>query len=893
MSRWKEEIRLRLAKVMVEPTREAEIVEELAQHLEDLYQESVSAGATNREAHGAALSELNDGGLLARELRRVERTLTREPVALGTRRKSMIGDLWQDLRYGTRALRKNPGFTAIAVITLALGIGANTAIFSVVNGVLLRPLPYPEPERLMMVCAVKLESAQDKLPLCEADFLDWKSQNHVFESIAGFSSNRFSYSGGETPEQLNGAWVTADFFSTLGVQPALGRGFLPEEDQPKAPQTAVISDVFWRRHLGSNPDVIGQQITLNARPFTIIGVMPSGFSFPEKDTELWAIDRLAPTRRGPYYMWGLGKLNRGATLASAQSEMDAIARGVQEQNNIPTRDWTWTSISLTERVVGKIRPALLVLLAAVVFVLLIACANIANLLLARATAREKEMAVRIALGASRTRLLRQLLTESLLLAGVGAAVGLPLAIWGVDVLVALSPADFPRLNEISVDARVLGVTLLAALVCGLIFGLAPAIQSSHIDLNESLKEGSRGGTDVSRRRRLRSALVVIEIAFSLMLLVGAGLMVKSFMKLQRVSPGFKPDHILTMHFSLPHVRYDSDEKINNYNRQLIERVTSVPGVEATGLSISLPPDQLDVSDSFTIEDKPWPPGSTELFVPIVMVSPEYFTTLGVPLIQGRGFNAADKQGAPGVVIINQTLAERYFADESPIGKRLKVGGANRPRNRWNEIVGVVGDVKYSGLDAKPEPAYYMPLEQNVWGAAYLVVRTSLSPASLTPAIREQIWQLDKDIPIANLATMDQLLSNSVAQPRFRTLLLGIFAALALVLASIGIYGVISYSVTQRTHEIGIRMALGAQARDVSALVVRQAMALALIGVSIGLAGAFWLTRLLEGLLFEVSTTDQATFAGVSALLVTVALLACWIPARRASRVDPMVALRCE
>lgn len=892
MPEWKQEIRQRLAELKLEPTREAEIVEELAQHLDDRYKELLAGGASAEESSRAALAELSESELLARELRRVERNVSREPVVLGTRRKNMIGDLWQDLRYGARSLRKNPGFTAIAVITLALGIGANTAIFSVVNGVLLRPLPYPEPDRLAMVYGITLQTAQEKSPLCEADFLDWKSQNHVFESIAGFSTNRFNYTGGESPEQLEGAWVTADFFSTIGVQPALGRAFLPGEDMPARPPTVVISDGFWRRRLGSSPNVLDQQITLNARAFSIIGVMPPGFSFPEKETELWAAERLAATRRGPYYMWGIGRLGPGATLDRAQSEMDLIARQVQDQINSPTRDWTWTSISLAERIVGKIRPALLVLLAAVFFVLLIACANIANLLLARATAREKEMSVRIALGASRARLLRQLLTESLLLAGVGAAAGLPLAIWGVRLLVALSPADLPRLQEISIDGRVLGFTLLAAVACGLIFGLAPALQSSRLNLNESLKEGGRG-TDGSGRRRLRSALVVTEIAFSLMLLVGAGLMVKSFMKLQSVSPGFRPDHILTMHLTLPRAKYDSDEKITSYYRQLIERVTALRGVEAAGLGISLPPNNLEVSDSFSIEGKPWPQGASEPIVPIVLTSPEYFTALGVPLLQGRGFNAMDREGSPLVVIINQTLAERYFADESPIGKRLKVGGADRPRNPWMEIVGVVGDLKYSGLDAKPEPTYYTPLAQDAWRAAYLVVRASMNPTNLTPAIREQIWDLDKDMPIANVATMDQLLAESVAQPRFRTLLLGIFAALALVLASVGIYGVISYSVTQRTHEIGIRMALGAQARDVMTLVIRQGMGLALIGVALGLAASFALTRVMESLLFEVSTSDQATFTGVAALLIAVAVLACWIPARRASRVDPMAALRCE
>jgi putative ABC transport system permease protein len=893
MPEWKDEIRRRLANVGLEPTREAEIVEELAQHLEDRYSELLAGAATDEQAYRAALAELSESELLARELRRVERPAMREPVVLGTGRKSMIGDTGQDLRYGLRSLRKNPGFTTIAVITLALGIGANTAIFSVVNGVLLRPLPYPEPERLVMVYATSLQASQKKIPLCAADFLDWKSQNQICESLAAFSTNRFNYTGGDYPERIEGAWVTADFFSTIGVQPALGRAFLPDEDQPQTPQTVVISDRFRRRYLGSIPNVIDQQITLNAKAYTVIGVMAPGFSFPEKDTELWAVEKLAPTRRGPYYMWGLGRLSPGATLEGSQSEMDSIARRVQDQINSPTRDWTWTSISLAERIVGNIRPALLVLLVAVLFVLLIASANIANLLLARATVREREMSVRIALGASRARLLRQLLTESLLLAVVGALAGLPLAIWGVRLLVALSPADLPRSQEISIDGRVLGFTLLVALVCGLIFGLAPALQSSRLNLNESLKEGGRSGTDGSGKRRMRNALVVTEIAFSLILLVGAGLMIKSFMKLQSVSPGFKPDHILTMHLTLPRVKYDTDEKITSYYRQLIERVAAVRGVEAAGLSLSLPPNNLEVSDSFTIEGKPWPPGTSEPFVPILFTSPEYFSALGIPLLEGRFFNATDKESSPLVVIINQTLAERYFPDESPIGKRFRTGGAERPRNPWMEIVGVVGDVKYSGLDAKPEPAYYVPLTQNAWRSAYLVARASLNPSSLLPELREQIWALDKDMPIAKVATMDQLLAESVAQPRFRTLLLGIFGALALVLASVGIYGVISYSVTQRTHEIGIRMALGAQARDVIKLVIKQGMAFTVVGVAIGLAASFALTRLMESLLFEVSTTDRATFACVAALLVAVAFLACWIPARRASRVDPMVALRYE
>jgi putative ABC transport system permease protein len=893
MINWKHEISKRLSSLNLDPAREQEIVDELAQHLEDRYEELIVGGAADHEAFSAAISELSDSELLRRELKLVESKISREPVVLGIGKRKIMEDLWQDLRYGLRSMRRNPAFTSIALITLALGIGANTAIFSVVNGVLLRPLSYPEPDRLMMVNAISLQGSQGKTPLCQADFLDWNAQNQVFANIAGFSTNRFNYTGGETPERIDGAWVTADFFATLGVQPALGRTFLTGEDIPGSTQTVVISDGFWRKYLASDPNVIDRQITLNLRPFTIIGVMPSGFSFPDKETQFWAAERLNPKRRGPYYIFGIGRLRPGATPEQARTEMDVIARQVQDQIKSPARDWTWTSVPLTENVVGKIRPVLLLLFAAVSFVLLIACANIANLLLVRATSRSREIAVRLALGASRGRLLRQLLTESLLLAAGGAAVGLPLAIWGLRLLISLSPTDFPRLNEINIDLRVLGFTLIAAALCGLIFGLAPALQSSRINLNETLKEGGRSGLDNATGRRLRNALVIAEVAFSLILLVGAGLMIKSFLTLQSVSPGFNPERILTMHLTLPRAKYDTDEKVNLYNRQLLEQLTALPGVEEAGLSISIPPNNLDISDSFTIEGKPWPEGSTPPFVPLVMISPGYFATIGVPLLQGRPFNENDKLGSPGVVIINQILAEQYFPGESPIGKRLKIGGPERPKNGWMEIVGLVGDVKYSGLESKPEPSYYLPLEQNVWGASYLAIRTASNPTSLTSAIRKQIWDIDRDIPIANLATMDQLLRESIAQPRFRSFLLGVFAVLALLLASIGTYGVISYSVTQRTHEIGIRMAMGAKARDVMMLVIKRGMAVTLIGVAIGVLGSLALTRLIESLLFQVSTTDLTTFVGVAGLLIAVALLACWIPARRASRVDPMTALRCE
>jgi putative ABC transport system permease protein len=802
-------------------------------------------------------------------------------------------NLLQDLRFGFRSLLKNPGFAIVAIITLGLGIGANTAIFSVVNGVLLRPLPYHEPARLAMVYVTRAQAPTEKAPLCQSDFVDWKSQNQVFENIAAYSTNRFNFSGGESPEQIQGAWVTADFFNTLAVQPVTGRAFLPDEDQPGIPQTVVISDGFWRRHLGANPNIINQQITLNSKAFTVIGIMPAGFSFPEKDVELWAAERLAPTRRGPYYMRGLARLRPDTTLEQAKVEMGVIAGRVQQQINSRDKDLTWTATSLTEATVGDIRTTLVVLAGAVVFVLLIASANVANLLLARATAREKEMSVRLALGASRARLLRQLLTESLLLALCGGTVGVFLAIWGIDLLLAISPSDIPRLQEIRIDGRVLGFTLLISAFSGLIFGLAPALQSSRLNLNESLKESGRSNTESIGRRRMRNTLIIAEIALSLMLLVGAGLMMKSFTKLQNVSPGFQPEQILTMNLTLPRAQYDSSEKVTSFYQQLINRLKTVPGVEAAGLTNSLPPNKLEVSDSFSIEGKPVAPGSSEPIVPIIFISPDYFNVLGVPLLEGRHFSEADQADSPPVVIINKTLADHYFPDENPIGKRFKAGGGEKNSNPWMEIVGVVGNVKYTGLDAKPESAYYLPAAQVGWRAMYLAVRTSSNPIDLARALRQEVWALDKDLPVTNVATMEQLLAESVAQPRFRTLLLGIFALVALVLASVGIYGVISYTVTRRTYEIGIRMALGAQTGEVLKLIIRQGMTLAVIGVSIGIAASLVLTRVMEKLLYEVSVTDEAIFAGVAGLLGLVALLACYIPARRATKVDPMIALRYE
>ncbi|HEX8184568.1 MAG TPA: ABC transporter permease [Blastocatellia bacterium] len=804
----------------------------------------------------------------------------------------------KDFRFAIRMLSKNPGFTVVAVIALALGIGANTAIFTVVNSVLLRPLPFKEPDRLVMTYGMDPKIGMDKLPLSVADYLDWRSRNQVFESVSAFSDNYFNYTSGETPEQVHGARVTADFFSTLGAQAQVGRVFQHEEDQPGTEAVVVVSYGFWQRQLAARPDVIGQQINLNSRPFTVVGVMPASFTYPE-EVVLWVAQKLdPPTRRGPYFMWGLGRLKPGATIEQARAEMNVIARNVQQEIRSTQNDWTFTAASLTEETVGNVRPALLFLLGAVVFVLLIASANVANLLLSRAASREKEIAIRTALGASRVRLVRQLLTESLLLALTGGAIGLLLALWGVDVLIGLSPENIPRLGEVRVDGGVLGFTFLISLASGIIFGLAPALYSSRPNLNESLKEGGRGASEGFGRRRLRRALVVSEIALSLMLLISAGLMIKSFLRLQNVSPGFNPENILTMQISLPGAKYSDNSKTSAFFQELLTKVESLPGVESAGLSFSLPPNLLEVSDSYAVEEHPTPPGESDPIAPVVFVSTDFFKTMGIPLLSGRFFTDADNANSPDVVIISEAMAKRYFGNDSPIGKRFKQGGLDRKDNPWMEIIGVVGDVKYSGLDGKPEPAYYLAHLQAPLRSMYMVVRTNSNPMSLAPAIRNEVWSIDKDQPVARVRTMEQLLSASVSQPKFRTLLIGVFASVALLLAAVGIYGVISYSVTQRSHEFGIRMALGARQGSILKMVLGEGLRLALIGTGIGLAGAYlvgayFATGVLSSLLFGVSTTDTLTFVFIPLLLTGIALLACYVPARRATKVDPMVALRYE
>jgi predicted permease len=800
--------------------------------------------------------------------------------------------LWQDLRYGARMLLKNPGFTLIAVITLALGIGANAAIFNVVNAVLLRPLPFKEPERLIMIRETKLPQFPE-FSVSPGNFLDWKSQNTVFERLVAFNGSSFNLIGTGDPEQLRGQRVTEGFLAMLGAQPELGRDFLPEEDQPGRNNVVILSHGLWQRRFGGDPKIINQPITLSGRSYTVIGVMPATFNFGGRETELWTPMGFTSDdaqNHGGHYLSAIGQLKPGATLEQARSEMSAIAGRLAQQYPGPNAGWNVKLMPLLEFIVRSIEPALLVLLGAVAFVLLIACANVANLLLARAAGREKEIAIRTALGARRWRIVRQLLTESALLAMAGGVAGLLLAKWGTDLLLKLAPQDLPRMNDVSLDGRVLAFTAAVTLLTGMIFGLVPALQVSKPNLTETMKDaGGRGSTEGGRRQFIRGSLVVLEVASALLLLVGAGLLIKSFWRLQQVNPGFNPNNALTMSVALPSRKYPEENQQSAFFQQLLEKVRTLPGVQAAGASNVIPLGG-DFVLGFVIEGRPpLPPGagqSTNYYA----VSADYFKAMGIPLLRGRVFTEQDTRNTTRVAVISESMAKRMFPNEDPIGKRIHV--TNGP-TVFREIVGIVGDVKQYGLDQDTTLQTYEPYTQQPFSFMTLIVRTAGDPTNLTSAIRNQVLSVDKEQPISGVRTLEQRVSISIAQQRFSTLLLGVFAAVALALAAVGIYGVLSYAASQRTHEIGIRMALGARNGDVLKMVIGQGMRLALAGVTLGVGAALALTQLMKRLLFGVTAVDPITYAAIALLLTLVALFACWIPARRAAKVDPMIALRFE
>ena len=801
--------------------------------------------------------------------------------------------LLQDLRYAVRMLRKKPSFTVIVVLALAIGIGANTAIFSVVNAILLRPLPYKNADRISMIWMdnPKLGVSQDwhSYP----NYIDYKEQNQSYEDMAAFNDRSFNLTGTGDPVRVVGVWATASMFSVLGVEPALGHTFTEAEEEPGKDLVVVLSNGLWQRRFGGDPGIVGKSINMNGVNRTVLGVMPASFTFPEKKTELWIPLAISPQRkqaRNAISYKAVGRLKPGVTIEQARADMGAIAKRLDDQYF--QSGYGINLVPLHDQETRTVRPALLVLLGAVAFVLLIACANVANLLLARAALREREVAIRVALGAGRSRIIRQVLTESALLSLVGGAAGLLLAVWGLKLLLAWSPADIPRLDQTGIDGRVLAFTLAVSLVTGLIFGLAPALQSSKSDPNESLKEGGRGSTGGVGGRRVRNLLVVSEIALSLILLIGAGLLIKSFMRLQQFEFGFNPDNLLTMRVQLPGSKYRDGKQVVAFYQQLLERLDAVPGVQSAGTISSVFIDDTPNSTNFSIEGRPVPVGAEQIEVPFDSISPSYFKVMGIPLLRGREFDNRDVEGSTPVVIINDTFARRFFAGEDPIGKRF-VYGSPDPKNPWITIVGVVGDMRRTGFDRPVRPETFLPEAQNPDNALTIVARTATEPAGLAGALRNEVWSIDKDQSVYDIKTMHQTLSEMMSQRRFNMLLLGLFAAVALTLAAVGIYGVISYSVTQRSHEIGIRIALGAQSSDVLRMVVGQGMLLAGIGVSSGLIAAFALTQLMSSLLFGVRAADPVTFALISLLLIGVALVACLVPARRATRIDPMVALRYE
>jgi putative ABC transport system permease protein len=796
-------------------------------------------------------------------------------------------------------LAQKPGFAAAAVLALALGIGANSAIFSVVNAVLLRSLPYEEPNQLLIVQSTRRQDSGRSGSSSYPDFADWKGQNQVFDEMAAFRSKGLTLTGAGEPERLQGARVSASFFPLLGVKTSLGRTFLPEEDKPKAERVVVISHGLWQRRFGGDANIIGQSLTLDAQSYTVVGVLAAGFDFPieiEK-ADVWsplALDGQLLEQRGAHFLKVIARLKPGVSPQTAQAEITTIASRLEQQYPEDDTDRIVTLYSLYDHLVGGIRPALLVLLGAVGFVLLIACSNVANLLLARAAARQKEIAIRMALGASRGRIVRQLITESLILAFIGGGAGLLLALWGVESLIALSPANLPRLSGIGVDGWVLGFTLLISVMTGIIFGLAPALKASRPDLNDALKEGGRGSTEGFSGRRLRNLLVVSEMALALVLLISAGLLIRSFLQLQQVNAGFDPANVLTMSVQLPESKYEQGVQVSAFFEQTLERIAALPGVESAGGITTLPLSGNSMRTTFTVQNRPAPVPGQEPLAQLRAVTPGYFRTLRIPLLRGEEFTENYKKDRPGRIIINDTMARRFFPDEDPIGLRLSIGlgiDDNDP-TAW-EIIGIVGDVRHASLDAEPIPEMYVPHSQQSWPFLTLVVRSSSDPMALAGPVRSQILALDNDQPVSGIRSMEGMVSASIAQPRFYLLLLSIFAALALVLATVGIYGVLSYSVTQRMHEIGIRMALGAKQSDVIKLVVGQGMMLALVGVAIGLVSAFVFTRLMSSMLYGVSATDPVTFAALALLLTAVALLASYIPARRATKVDPMIALRYE
>ena len=808
----------------------------------------------------------------------------------------------QDIRYAFRILLKRPGFTLVVVLTMAVGIGATTTMFSAIDAVLLNPLPYKGPDRLVVVWETNKQLGPemwDRNEVAIGNFLDWRSRNQVFDQLGSIFDTDMNLTGTGEPQRIKSCVVTANLFQVLGVQPMLGRSFLPEEEKPGSPFTVIISYELWQRQFGSDQNLINKNLTLNGHQVTVIGVMPSGFElqFPiTKHVDMWVpmvIDAADPDYhdRSLNFLYALGRLKQGVSREQAQTEMNLIASQLQQQYPETNAERGVRVVPLQKQLVGNVESYLYMLFAAVGFVLLIACANVAGLLLARVTARHREVAIRMAVGASRWRLMRQLLTESVVLSALSGVLGLLLAFGGIKLLVSLTPSEVPRLREIGLHVPVFLWTLAISIVTGVLFGLAPAVQASRPDLNQALKESSGRNPGSFQGSGLRNLLVVSEIAIALLLLVGAGLMTRSFFRLQQVNPGFDATNVLSMHIALPTSKY-RQQQTNVFYDQLIERVRNLPGVKSAGGINPLPLSDSNISDSVLVEGAPVVALADRPSVGVRIITPSYFQTMSIPILKGRSFTEHDRDNTPRVIVVNEALASRFWPNEDAVGKRLAF--EEEPGKQvWQVIVGVAGNVKHKALEIDVMPEVYIPYQQSPSNFISLVVRTASDPLDMVSAIRNQVLSLDKDQPVSDITTMERRLSKSVASSRFVMLLLGTFSVLALGLAAVGIYGVLAYLVTQRTQEIGVRMALGAQKRDVLKLVVAKGMALAFIGTAIGLVASLVLTRLMRGLLFGVTPTDWLTFVIASMVLLIVALLACYIPARRATKLDPLIALRFE
>jgi putative ABC transport system permease protein len=897
-AQWERRVRERLPPLGLDAAREAEIVEELAEHMESAYEEALARGEPEAAAQAAALAQFPDWRVFECELSRAELSpvarLARRSGAtervFGPRRKGgvVFDQLLKDLAYGFRMLRRKPGFATVAVLTLALGIGANTAIFSVVDAVLLRPLPYPEPGRLVSLYESLPQGGTGSVSV--PNLLDWRAQSVVFTGIAAYQYGDFNLQEADQPVRAVGVTVSANFFDVLGAAPQLGRAFVGGEDAAGRHRVVILSDKLWRRSFGADPGAVGRDLMLGGEPYQIVGVMPPSVRFPSASAELWVplvFTERQLANRGSHSLLTLARLKDGATFERAQEQMSTIGRILERQYPDAQTGRGVTLSRLEEEVVRGVRPALLMLLGAVGFVLLIACVNVANLLLARAASRRKEVAIRSALGAGRWRLVRQFLTESVLLATVGGAAGLLVAQWTIQGLLALAGSYQPLTGEVGLDWRVLVFTAALSVVTGMIAGLAPALHVSRADVQETLKESGNAGSS-ARGTWLRSSLAVAEVAAALVLLVGAGLLVKSFLRLQQVETGLRPENVLTMRVALPAAKYDTAQKTAAFYREVLGRVAALPGVEDAGVINMLPLQRFGSNGEIQVEGRePLPPGRVPL-TEYRTASAGYFRALGIPVLAGRLFEPADEAEGARSVVVSQALVREFFPEGDALGRRVTTGGDN-----WWTIVGVVGDVRQSGLTQAPRPELFFPYTTSRADGMTLVARSTGDPSELPAAVRREVQAVDPNQPVYNVRTMEEVIDLSISNRKLNMTLLSAFAGLATLLAVVGIYSVMSYLVTQHTREIGIRMALGARPSNILKLVIGQGLTLTLAGVGLGLLAAFGLTRLMSSLLYGVAGTDPLTYAAVSSLLVVVALAACYVPARRATKVDPLVALRYE